>query len=227
MAPPQSIRGSFTLRAHLFAFAAAILLPVSLLTAALLFNSALLQRTQLEARLGQVAANLSADIDRYLSNLTTTLQTLATSPSLQEDDLAAFYRQATAATRTMSATTISLVDPYTMQQVMNTLVPWGANLPQTGDPDSMQRTLVSGAPVVSNYFIGRISRAPAWNVEIPVFQGDHVKYVLLAGMKPAELVPILQSQLLDSTWASTLIDRNGTILARSDAANPFCRCAPT
>ena len=83
MANPQRTPLAFTLRAHLLAFAAAILLPVLVLTAALLFNSAQLERTQIEARLDQVVDDLAEDTDRYLSNLVSILQTLATSPALQ------------------------------------------------------------------------------------------------------------------------------------------------
>ena len=182
MTGPQRIRRAFTLRAHLFAFAGAILLPVSVLTAALLFNSAELQREQLETQLGQVAGDLTDDIDRFVSNLMTTLQTLATSPALHEGDLEVFSRQASAAARTMGANAISLVDPTTMAQVVNTLLPWGAEMPMTGDPPSVQKVADSHGAVVSNYFIGRVSRAPAWNVAIPVFDGERVLYVLLAGM---------------------------------------------
>lgn len=215
MTGPQRLPRAFTLRAHLFAFAAAILLPVSVLTAALLLNSAQLQREQLETRLGEVAGDLTDDIDRFVSNLITTLQTVATSPALAENDLLSFHRQASAAARSMGATAIALVEPGTMQQLVNTLLPWGAELPTTGDPLSVQKVVESGAAVVSNYFMGRVSRAAAWNVGIPIYEGERVQYVLVAGMTPAQLLPVLQRQRLDSLWATTIIDANGIILARS------------
>ena len=110
MANPQRTPLAFTLRAHLLAFAAAILLPVLVLTAALLFNSAQLERTQIEARLDQVVDDLAEDTDRYLSNLVSILQTLATSPALQAGDLEAFHLQASAAARSMT-TWVSLPPP--------------------------------------------------------------------------------------------------------------------
>lgn len=215
MAKPPPAPRAFTLRAHLLAFAAAILLPVSGLTAALLWHSAQLQRTQLEASLGQVVDDLREDTDRYLSNLTTILRTLATSPALQTGDLGAFHEQASAAARSMNANVLSLVDPQTMQQTLNTLLPWGAALPMTGDPESVQRVRDTGRPVVSNYFIGRVSGAPAWSVLIPVFDEEKVKHVLLAGLSPAHLLPVLQSGRFDGVWAAAIIDARGIIMARS------------
>ena len=102
MVDPQRAPLAFTLRAHLLAFAAAVLLPVSVLTAALLFNSAQLERTQIEARLDQVVDDLAEDTDLYLSNLVSILQTLATSPALQAGDLEAFHGQASAAARNIN-----------------------------------------------------------------------------------------------------------------------------
>ena len=215
MANPQRAPLAFTLRAHLLAFAAAILLPVSVLTAALLFNSAQLERTQIEARLGQVVDDLAEDTDRYLSNLVSILQTLATSPALQAGDLEAFHLQASAAARNTGASVISLVDPYTMQQTMSTLLPWGADLPTTGYPEGIQRVRETGRAVVSNYFIGSVTRAPAWNVEIPVFDGDYLRHVLVIGLTPAHLWNVLQSQRREERWVTAMIDGNGVILARS------------
>ena len=104
--------GAFSLRAHLIAFGIAILVPVSILAVLLLVRSASLEREQLEARLLQVADNLADDVDRELTNLITLLKTLASSPALQSDNLAAFHAQAAAAVEGWGAG-VFLVDPGT------------------------------------------------------------------------------------------------------------------
>ena len=77
---PQWLRDSYSLRAHLIAFAIATLLPVTILAGVLLTRSAILEREQLETRLVQVASDLADDIDRDLDRHFTVLQTLAALP---------------------------------------------------------------------------------------------------------------------------------------------------
>ena len=100
----------YRLRSHLIVFGLAAFLPMTILAGFLLFRSAASERADLEARLLHVAENLSADLDRELSNLITTLKTLATSPALQAGDLAAFHAQAKAAVAGLGGA-IFLVEP--------------------------------------------------------------------------------------------------------------------
>src|ERR1044072_5349833 len=87
----------YRLRSTLIVFCLADFLLMTILAGFLLFRSAASERADLEARLLHVAENLSDDLDRELSNLITTLKTLATSPALQAGDLGAFHAQAKAA----------------------------------------------------------------------------------------------------------------------------------
>src|SRR4030095_5984429 len=113
----------YRLRSHLIVFGLAAFLPMTILAGFVLFRSAASERADLEARLLHVAENLSDDLDRELSNLITTLKTLATSPALQAGDLAAFHAQAKAAVAGLGGA-IFLVEPESLQQVLNTVVPW-------------------------------------------------------------------------------------------------------
>jgi hypothetical protein len=160
--------GAFSLRAHLIAFGIAVLVPVSILAILLLVRSATLEREQLEVRLLQVADTLADDVDRELSNLITLLTTLARSPALQSDNLAAFHAQAAAAVEGWGVG-IFLVDPGTLKQVLNTLVPWGTPLPETGDPATVLRVVETQHPQVSDYFVGRVSGQSTFNVDIRSF----------------------------------------------------------
>jgi hypothetical protein len=190
-----------------------VLLPMTTLAGVLLIRSAISERAALEARLLQVASDLADDLDRELSNLITTLKTLATSPALQANDLAAFHAQATAAVAGWGA--IFLVDPESLQQVLNTLVPWGTPLPKTGDAATVTRVRDTRRPQVSDYFVGVVSQQPTFNVDIAIVQGDNVRYVMLLGLEPAHLLPILEAQKLDAGWISVIVDRQGVVLARS------------
>src|SRR5262245_19517935 len=124
------LRGPYSVRAHLFAFALATLLPVTILAGVLLVRSANLEREQLEARLVQVAADVAKDLDRELDRHFTVLRTLATLPSLANGEWHAFYDEATSALQGKAY--IVLIDA-SLRQLVNTALPFGQAPPVTGD----------------------------------------------------------------------------------------------
>jgi two-component sensor histidine kinase len=207
------------LRSHLIALSLAALLPMTALAGVLLIRSAEHERVQLEQRLIQIAEGLAGDLDRELSNLVTVLRTLATSPALQSDDLATFHAQAVAAVRGWGP--IFLVDPQSLQQVLNTLVPWGTELPKTGDAATVTRVRDTQQPQVSDYFVGVVSKRPTVNVDIPVMRDGKLKYVMLLGLEPDHFRPMLEKQKLNSEWVTALIDRNNVIITRSRGHQEF------
>ena len=210
----QIIGREYRLRAHLIAFGLAAFLPMTILAGLLLVRSAAIERAELEARLLNVAENLAADLDRDLSNLITTLNTLARAPALRIGDLAAFHAQASAAVQGLGGA-IFLVDPNSLQQVLNTLVPWGTPLPRTGDAKTVLRVRDTQQPQVSDYFVGVVSKQPTFNVDVPILQEGKLRYVLMLGLEPEHLLPILQAQILGPEWISVVVDRDGIVLART------------
>jgi hypothetical protein len=101
-----------------------------------------------------------------------------------------------------------------MQQVVNTLLPWGTVFPKTGDLNTVQRVSGTGEPQASDYFVGVVSRTPTFNVDCPIFKDGKVRYVLLLGLGLHELTNILRRQRLNSKWVTAVLDRQGVLLAR-------------
>ena len=77
------------LRTHLVIFGLAIVVPVLLYSAFLLHRYTQSERASNERRALEIARALSADIDREITAITTTLETLATSPALGHQDFMA------------------------------------------------------------------------------------------------------------------------------------------
>ncbi len=140
------LRESYSLRAHLIAFSAVTLLPVTVLAAVLLARSAALEREQLETRLVQVASNLADVLDHDIDRQITILQTLAKLPSLAKGDWPTFYEAAKGAVGNKSY--VILIDT-SHRQVVNTFVAYGKAPPTTGDPETVRRILS-----ISNAFSG-------------------------------------------------------------------------
>jgi PAS domain S-box-containing protein len=202
---------SYSLRAVLIAYSFAVVLPVLILTGYLLNELAAADRAALEQRMVQMADALREDIDREIERRITLLTVLATSPALAQGDYATFHRHASAASP--EGAVIALVDA-SLQQLVNTFVPYGTPLPLTGDSEGVRRIFDAKRPWVSDYFIGRVSRRPVFNVDVPVFVGGQVRYALLLGLDPGVLLPILEEEKLPREWGITVADRKGVVLAR-------------
>jgi hypothetical protein len=215
---PQWLRDSYSLRAHLIAFAIATLLPVTILAGVLLTRSAILEREQLETRLVQVASDLADDIDRDLDRHFTVLQTLAALPSLTSEDWPSFYAQAKAA---VEGKAYVLVIDTSLRQLVNTRLPYGQAPSVTGDPDTARRILLSKQPAVSDLFFSLIDKQPVFNVNLPIVRDGDVRYILIFGQRADDLRQVLTSQHLGTDWIRTLLDSKGVVLARSKSHEKF------
>lgn len=211
--PPQRIR------TFLILFALALTLPLVALALFALNQMAALEEQEIERRVLQVAQDLAGDIDRELQSATVALETLATSRLLAQGDFSAFHEQAARALKREKAG-ILLVD-RTFQQLLNTRVAFGTTLPKTSDPETAQRVFDTKLPQVSGLFIGLVSAQPVINVEVPVLEGELVRYVLIMALDATRFERILQSQRLESQWVTGITDNKGIILARSERHADF------
>src|SRR4029078_5854990 len=90
-----ALRGSkLGLRTHLLIFGLAIVIPALLYSAFLLHRFTQSARASDARRALQIARALSADVDREITAIITTLETLATSDALAVKDYKSFHAQA-------------------------------------------------------------------------------------------------------------------------------------
>ena len=178
-----------------------------------------LEEGEIERRVLQVAQALAADVDRELDRATIALETLATSVALARGDFAAFHEQASRALIRDKAG-ILLVD-RTFQQLLKTPAPYGSALPQTSDRETAQRVFDTKQRQVSDLFMGVVSRQPVINVEVPVFEGEDVRYALIMTLDATRFEQVLQSQRLEPQWITGITDNKGIILARSERHADF------
>ena len=211
--PPQRIRTFLSL------FALALTLPLLALAVFAMNRMASLEEREIERRALQVAQDLGGDIDRELDRATITLETLATSAALARGDFAAFHEQASQALRRDKAG-ILLIDP-TYQQLLNTRAPFGTPLPRTSDPETAQRVFDTKQRQISDLFMGVVSQQPVVNVEVPVFAGDAVRYVLLMALDATRFENLLKGQRLEPQWITGITDNKRIILARSERHAEF------
>ena len=210
----------YSLHASLVGLVAACVVPAGLIAASVVYTDYWLQRDHVYRDTVQSARYLAADLDRELTAIESGLQILVTSPELVTGDLANFHKRATDAVKGQLVSNYVLTDRQG-SQLLNTVVPFGTPLPSSGRPIQLREVFESGNFVVTDLFIGPVSRAPVIALGIPVYRGSEVVYSLSIGIAPERILRVLQRRALPEGWVASVIDRSGTIIARTRDSQRF------
>ena len=161
------------------------------------------------------ATSISANIDATIKGIEIGLLTLSHSPSLQKVDLPAFQQQAEQTLRHFGiAQNIYLMTPDG-RQLINTSLPYGTRLPATSNLDLLRRVVQQRSLVVSDVYLGSITRAPLVAVVVPVFADGKVAYVLGASITPTGMSQVLVNSQPPTDWIISAHDSKTTFLART------------
>lgn len=198
----------------------ACIVPAALVAAVLIIESYENERARLATTVTATARALIHVVDRDLTGAAAVLQALATSPYLASGDLGAFHAQAREVLLTQGGNGIVLTD-VTGQQLMSTVVPWGEPLPRSGVPALLHTVLETGKPANSDFYIGATSKLPQIAVGIPVLREGKPVAGLMMGFLPERLDEGLLTEQLPSDWVATILDRTGTIVARTRGSDRF------
>ncbi|MBD2079416.1 response regulator [Leptolyngbya sp. FACHB-17] len=176
-----------------------------------------------ERRALLAARNLASTVERELSSTTRTLQALASSEQLNQDNLEAFHSEAKRVVPTQpSWITVILLSPDG-QQVVNTIQPFGLPLPRAGEPASLQRVVATHQPTIGNLGPSKLKRNLfGFPVRIPVMRGDKLQYVLTAVINQKAIARITDEQAtVDEEWTRTVVDGQGVVVARTREPERF------
>ncbi|MGE5506138.1 MAG: sensor histidine kinase [Actinomycetota bacterium] len=209
-----SPRGGLSLVGHVALLCAAVALPLLMLSAYLLNQAGVAERTRLEQQATDRVGDLARLIERDVDGMVAMVQALSTDPSLQSGDLAAFHRHATKM-RALQGTNIVLRD-LSGQQLVNTRLPWGSPLPRGADISQSDRAAIAtGRPQVTDLFTGAVTGSPLFMVEVPVELGGKPSYLLGISLPATRIGDLLARSPLPEGWWYTVIDGSGRIVART------------
>jgi PAS domain S-box-containing protein len=214
-----ALRGSkLGLRTHLVIFGLAIVVPVLLFIGFVLHRYTQQERIANEQRALEIARAISADVDREITSIIITLETLATSNALAVNDFESFHARARQALQARKWNVL-LID-MNNQQIINTRVPWGTPLPVSSltDPNLPKLAKETGEPYVTDLFLGTVSKSLIFSVSVPVRLWEEVRYALVMSLEPDQLVQVLRSEGLPAGWSATITDRKNRIMASSRMA---------
>ncbi|WP_052002929.1 ATP-binding protein [Microvirga sp. BSC39] len=195
----------------------ALLIPAFAAAALALYTGYYRDRQEIQKHLLETGRALSLVLDRQFGQAEALLWALAASPILQTKDYVAFDALARRATRLPEAW-IVVEEPG--RQVVNTRLPPGATLPELPVQDHW-KGIAPGQVRVSNLFTGVVARQPTVSIDTLVILNDGSPRFIAVIMPAAVVGRILSDQRLPPTWVGAIVDRNGTMVARSRNPEPF------
>jgi len=209
-----------SVRQVLFVIVLALVIPAFVVAALFATRSYQERLSNTKSITLQTARALASTVDGELGSLLHTVRTMASSPDLEPGRLAAFYLHATQVVPEVGALNFVLTDP-SGQQVLNTLRPLGANLPMHGNVPAFERMIATGQPVISDLFIGAVTKTPVLTVGVPIQRAGKVLYTLDVGYLPDRFQQLLAGRHFPSDWIVAIIDGSGTVVARTHAPEKF------
>jgi signal transduction histidine kinase/ActR/RegA family two-component response regulator len=204
------------LRRRLFALTAAAILPLAVLAGAGLYALARQQRAQAEASGLELARSVATAVDSDLRSSIAVVAALATTPTLDRDDLAGFRLRAERVLALQAHWAAIVLADGSGQPLVDTRVAPGVALPAMAERPSFARAVRTRQPVV-----GGIARSAegAWlfAVRVPVVQRSVVRYVVTALIEPDQVRELIARQRVPDDWVISIVDAEGARVARSRA----------
>lgn len=212
------------IRRHLLLLAFSLLVPAVIACGVAILLTYSYERLRAEENLLRTTQALAESVDREFDAIIGRLEALATSPSLERGDMRAFWRQAREAVTDKGMWVVVTADDG--QQMVNTLRPLAEPLPMHGPDHPFTRVLVqvlkTGRPVLSDLFLGPVTRKPTLAVTVPVRDArGRIPYVLSMGIDPGAVAGLASSVSLPANWLAGVFDSNLATVARSHASAEF------
>jgi signal transduction histidine kinase/CheY-like chemotaxis protein len=199
------------IRAHLILIAIATLLPVVVFSA-IAINKLLNSERQSAIRNLQETARLTAlVVDRELQSAQAALLVLGTSRSVLDKNLRGFYEEAQAADRGFGAATV-LWDSNG-RQLINTIRPYGADLPQSDPSGHVAEVLRRQTTTISSLAVSPATGNYVTTVSIPVMPDKMQHYVLSETFDSYYFTRVFAQGHIPADWTVAILDPKGRYIA--------------
>lgn len=207
-----------SIRAKLITLVIAILAPTLLASTFAIYYVYQDQRSKVEESMRATTRALSLAVDRDLLRRDAIISTLAISPSLERNDLEAFYKHARRITQTWE-NSIILFD-LDGQQLINTRRPFGADLPHSINAE-INATDFNKPLLVSGLYVAPVGKEYSFAVRRPVFRDGQVAYFIAMGSFASQMDTVLKEQQLPQSWLGVIMDSKAQVVTRSSRPQDF------
>ncbi|MCA1856162.1 response regulator [Massilia oculi] len=172
------------------------------------------QKAQVE-NVAEATRSFALLVDYELQRRAAILDTLANAASLHAGDMEHFH--AFARRMAPTAESVIVLTDLDGRQLLNTRRALGAPLPQrrSSNIGELMRQRGPGAVLVSDLFQAPLGGKQDYAIQVPVIMEGQIRYFLLMGIEVASLQKLLVRHAIRPDWIVSLVDRQGTVLARS------------
>lgn len=199
---------------RVFFVALASLIPVAILSFALLISNARDQRERLYRGAEDMISALMNAVDSELKSSIAALDALAASPRLARDDFAALREESLELLERRPAW-LNVVVSDSRRQLMNARLPEDAPLPGLASPATMAQTTRTGKPVIGDVMIAPVFNTPVFAVQIPYLRKGEVRYVLTAVIRPDSLLELVDLEHIADQGVIAVLDGSDNVVART------------
>ncbi len=201
------------IRTLLVLMSLAVLLPVVLASVVALDKIRAGERNAAVRGLQETVRATALIVDREAQGSLAALKALSSSVHLRTGDLQAFYDQAAALDQKPDVWTLLLDDQG--QQLVNTVLPFGAPRPSPVARERVASVLASGKPLVTDLVLDPGTGKLLITIHVPAkFPGGR-SFVVAQGFSVDRWRQVLLHQQIPAEWIVAVIDRQGRFIARS------------
>ena len=206
------------IRSHLLLLTAVVLIPGFLAAAIAVEKVREGERQAALMGLRETVRSTSLLVDGELRRSLGALTALSTSEHLGTGDLKAFYEQATAINQPPDVWTLLLDDQG--QQVLNTVLPFGAPLPSSpAAKERVAKVLATQRPLVTDLIVGPVTGKLIITVYLPARAWQGKQYVVAQAFSVDHWKKSVTQPRGRADWVVAVIDHSGRFISRSKNAN--------
>ena len=214
--------GRFSLRARLMMLVIASVVPLVAFT--LVRGYLDYQKAVADAgrKTLELAHSLALSVEKQQQARIAVLEVLALSNALRRGDFEIFRARAdTVVAKEFPGSNIVLLR-QDGTQVLNTLVPPGAPLPQRPNIEATKQVFATGSPAISNVYLGVAARRYVVSIEVPVRSPEgNIVYSLSIVPQAEAFADAMRRQDLPPGWPVAIFDRQGVTVARNLSPERF------
>jgi diguanylate cyclase (GGDEF)-like protein len=209
-----------SIQSRLVLLVLACIFPASLMAVILISYDYQMTRDDfIHSAMATARAN-AMEIDSEFAIVQSALLALSTSPSFNTGDIKSIDAQARMLSAQQNIFNIVLEDA-SGQQLMNTFRPYGAALPHYATGPALKHIVENDATAISGLFVGPLSQRQIVSVGIPVRMGKAIPCALTATVSADRFQAMMRTQNYPAYWITSLLDSNGTVVARSHDIERF------
>jgi two-component sensor histidine kinase len=218
---PRASHAKRNIRFHLLKIVIAAVASMTVITLGSIIWNLASQRRLVETEMARTVRAISSALDESLLKTLASLEGLATAFVVGRD-LREFYDIASAVRAKHPHWSHVTLRDGSGNPVFTTALPFGAPVPSTSENAVwLAEAFRSGEPQVTNLIFGRIAKNHVAGIFLPFRQEDGTPFGIGASITAAKWTQLLQEQHIPPGWVAGIIDRNGTVVARSRGAEAF------